>query len=223
MAAAKGKSTAAHKAWTVLGVILCAVIIPILALNLTLLVKSFSSDGKPATVGGVFPLVVLTDSMNPVFGSGDLVVYRATEPAAVSKGDIIAFEDPASGGANSSVVTHRVVKVKVAADGSVSWVTKGDANNVRDAQPVPAQNLVGAYWFSVPGAGNAALFLQTPQGIILCVVVPILALVIYDVIRRRIASHSQQAAEAQLRAELEALRAENARLGERGERDSVDG
>lgn len=94
----KGKRSAASKAWAVLGVVLCVIIIPILAINLTLLVKSFSNDGKPATVGGVFPLIVLTDSMNPVFGSGDLVVYRTAEPASIAKGDIIAFTDPASGG-----------------------------------------------------------------------------------------------------------------------------
>lgn len=90
--------SAARKVWTVLGAVLCVIIIPVLAINLTLLVKSFSNDGEPATVGGVFPLVVLTDSMNPVFGSGDLVVYRTVEPSAVAKGDVIAFEDPASGG-----------------------------------------------------------------------------------------------------------------------------
>lgn len=220
MGKAKPKPTAARKAWTVLGVVLCVIIVPILAINLTLLVKSLSNDGKPATVGGVFPLIVLTDSMNPVFGSGDLVVYRTADAASVAKGDIIAFEDPASGGATKSVVTHRVVKVTKDADGGVAWVTKGDANNTRDAQPVPAQNLIGALWFVVPGAGNIALFIQTPQGIILCVVVPILLLVIYDVIRRRINASAQKSEADALRAEVEALRAENARLGEQRSSDA---
>lgn len=82
---------------------------------------------------------------------------------------------------------------------------------------------MGAYWFSVPGAGNVALFLQTPQGIILCVVVPILLLVGYDVIRRRIAAHSQQSEAEQLRAEVEHLRAENARLEGREGSSDADG
>lgn len=127
---------------------------------------------------------------------------------------------PHRGGSSKSVVTHRVVKVKTAADGSVSWVTKGDANNTRDVQPVPAQNLIGTLWFTVPGAGSVALFIQTPQGIILCVVVPILLLVIYDVIRRRVNAAVQKSEADALRAEVEALRAQNARLGEQGSSDA---
>lgn len=71
---------------------------------------------------------------------------------------------------------------------------------------MPAQNLVGVYRSRIPGAGNIAMFMRTTQGLIVCVVCPILLLVDYDIIRRRMyeKSHNQDT-DALLR-ELEELR-----------------
>ena len=198
-----GKTGVGHKLATILGAVLCVLLLPILIINITLIVRSFVDQEKVPSVVGICPLIVLTDSMYPEIQSGDLIICHTEKPENIRAGDVIAFFDPAGNG--SSVVTHRVVKV-TQENGSLAWKTKGDANNTEDRVLVPAKNLVGVYRSRIPGAGNIAMFMQTTQGLILCVICPIVLLVGYDIIRRRIYEKShKQDTEALLR-ELEELR-----------------
>ena len=199
----KEKSSAIYKLLTVIGTILCIILIPILVINCILIVKSFTSEEVP-DVAGTLPLIVLTDSMYPVIESGDLIICHTAEPEDIKVGDVIAFFDPASN--NSAIVTHRVLEV-IEEDGRISWKTKGDNNNTEDRLPVYEDKLVAVYEGTrIPGAGNVALFMQTTPGLIVCVVCPILLLVGYDMIRRRMYEKSNKQDTDALLAELEELR-----------------
>lgn len=198
-----------HRILTVIGAVLCVVLIPILILNCTLIFKSYTNKDQVPSVGGVFPMIILTDSMEPVFSSGDLIICHTIDAEDVKEGDIICFYDPAGNG--TSTVTHRVTKVTTDESGALAWETKGDANNTEDGTLVPAKNLVGIYKSHLSGLGNVAMFMQTTQGLIICVICPIILLVAYDVIRRRIYEKSKKKDTDALIAELEALRAEKER------------
>jgi len=71
--------------------------------------------------------------------------------------------------------------------------------------------LVGVYQTRIAGLGNVAMFMQSSTGLIVCVVLPIVLLVAYDMIRRRLYEKKKDDDNAALLAELEALRAEKAR------------
>ena len=203
MSQQKQKSTTMHKVLTIIGTVLCVILIPILVINCILIVKSFTSEDVP-NVAGTLPLIVLTDSMYPVIESGDLIICRTEEPENIQVGDVISFFDPAGNG--SSIVTHRVVEV-TEQNGEIAWRTKGDNNNTEDRLPVPADKLVAVYHDTrLPGVGNVALFMQTTPGLIVCVVCPILLLVGYDMVRRRMYEKSNKKDTDQLLAELEELR-----------------
>ena len=204
-AQAKQKPAAAHIVLTVIGAVLCVVLIPILIINCTLIFRSYTNPDQVPAVGGVVPLVVLSDSMYPQIKSGDLIVCHTVKPEEVTTGDVIAFFDPA--GSGSSIVTHRVVEI-VAEEDSLSFRTKGDANNVEDQALVPAENLVGRYSFGIVGLGNVAIFMSTTQGLLLCVVLPLVLLITYDLVRGRRQEKARLNDADALRAELEALRAE---------------
>ena len=204
---AKEPTTLTHKILTVVGTVLCIILIPILIANVTLIIRSYTSPDKVPSVGGVVPLIVLTDSMYPYIHSGDLILCDVAQPEEVEKGDVISFFDPAGNG--TSVVTHRVLEV-TEENGQIAWRTQGDANNTEDKDLVPAVNLVGVYRTRIPGAGNVAMFMQTTAGLIVCVVLPLILLVGYDLIRRRMYEKKQQADTDALLAELQALKAEKA-------------
>ena len=188
-----------HKILTVIGTVLCVILLPVLIINCILIVKSYTSEEVP-DVGGYLPLIVLTDSMYPVIESGDLIICHTAEPEDIQVGDVIAFFDPAGNG--SSIVTHRVLEVTE--DG---WRTKGDNNNTEDRLTVKPDDLVARYdGTRIAGAGNVALFMQTTPGLILCVVCPILLLVGYDMIRRKQYEKSSKKDTDALMAELEELR-----------------
>ncbi len=198
------KTSAGHKIGTVIGTILCILLVPVLVINISLIIRSYTNPDKVPSLGRFLPLIVLTDSMYPEIESGDLIICRTAEPEGIAVGDVIAFFDPAGNG--SSVVTHRVVEV-TEQDGALAWRTKGDANNVEDSALVPAGNLVGVYRSRIAGAGNIAMFMQTTQGLIICVVCPILLLVGYDIVRRRLYEKAHQQDTDALLKELEDLRA----------------
>lgn len=155
--------------------------------------------------------------MEPEISSGDLIIVKQIDSSEVKENDIIAFFDPDGNG--QSILTHRVVNV-TEEDGKTAFITKGDANNSEDRQPVPSDQLVGGYVLRIPGMGNIAMFMQTTAGLIVCVVLPLIILVGFDFIRRRqFEKTSRQDTEALL-AELEALKAEKASKEEKTEEDN---
>ena len=197
------KTTPPHKLLTVIGTVLCIILLPILVINCILIVKSYTSEEVPS-VAGTLPLIVLTDSMYPVIESGDLIICHTAEAEEIQVGDVIAFFDPAGNG--SSIVTHRVIEV-TEKNGEPAWRTKGDNNNAEDRLIVPAEKLVAVYeGRRLAGIGNVALFMQTTPGLIVCVVCPILLLVGYDMLRRRMYEKATREDTEKLLAELEELR-----------------
>lgn len=198
----KDKSTT-HKVLTIVGIVLCVILIPILIVNCILIVKSFVSDDVPS-IGGVTPLIVLTDSMYPEIKSGDMIICDDVKPKDVKVGDVISFFDPAGNG--TAIVTHRVVEV-TEQNGKIAWRTKGDNNNTDDKLPVTEDKLVAIYEGTrIPKLGSVALFMQTTPGLIVCVVCPILLLIGYDIIRRKLYEKANKKETDALLQEVEELR-----------------
>lgn len=107
---------------------------------------------------GFRALIVRSGSMEPTVSTGDVVVTRLVRPSAVSKGDIVTFQDPSRAG---ELVTHRVVKTRRDGD-VVSFVTRGDANSGQEEWSVDADGTVGAMAFRIPKAGYLLAWLRTP-------------------------------------------------------------
>lgn len=205
----KKESTAANKVLTVIGIVLCVILVPMLIVNCTLIIKSYVNTEKVPTFGGFCPMIVLTDSMNspdeePRISKGDLIICATIDAKDVKEGDVISFFDPEGNG--TSVVTHKVIEV-IEEDGKISFRTKGTNNNTEDKTPVPAENLVGVYKLRIPFAGHVAIFLQTTPGLIVCIVLPIVLFVAYELIRRRKFDKAKQEDTDALLKELAALRA----------------
>ena len=191
---------------TIVGIVLCVLLVPILVFNCTMIVKGWVNKDEVPSIGGVSPLIVLTDSMDPVIKSGDIILTKQIEGEDVVKGDVISFFDPAGNG--TSVVTHRVVDIKTE-KGEIFFQTKGDANNIEDRRWVSENALVGKWTERrIPLVGHVALFMQSTVGLLLCIFLPLALFVGYDVMRRRKQASVAKDDVAALKAELEALKAE---------------
>jgi signal peptidase len=201
-------STKLHKALTIIGIVLCVILIPMLIINCTLIVKSIVNEDEVPSIGKATPLIVLTDSMYDEIKSGDIIITMKAEPDEVEVGDVISFFDPAS--RTNAITTHRVYEI-YEEEGMLYFRTKGDNNNTEDKEPVPGENLVGIWeGVRIGGVGRVALFMQTTPGLILCVVLPLLLLIGYDILRRRIYEKKNGKDVDALMAELEALKAAKA-------------
>lgn len=203
----KKTTSAGQKILSIIGLVLCVVFGLMLICNITIIVKGTIYPDRPPSVLSVTPLVVLSGSMSgdaeDHIEVGDLIFVGKAEPEDLKVGDVIAFMEEGS----TTVITHRIIAVETAEDGLIQWQTKGDANPSADTEPVHQNNLVGIYRFRIPKVGDFALFLQEPMGMVLFIGVPLLAFIIYDIIRRQKYANKESKKTAELEAELERLRA----------------
>lgn len=189
---------------SVAGIIFCIIFGVMLLCNLTIIIKGTANPDAPPSILGVTPLVVQSGSMSgdapDHIEVGDLIFVNRVDANTLKKDDIIAFTE------NKIVVTHRIVDVKKGEDGSPVFTTKGDANNIVDAEPVTAENIIGVYKGRVPMLGDFAMFLQQPLGMIIFIGVPLFSFIIYDIIRRQKYARRKNESMVEMEAELERLR-----------------
>lgn len=205
----KQKQSTAGRVLSILGIVACILLIPILVLNMILIVQGFTADSSSIpNIGGVFPLMVQSGSMSGCIEEGDLIFSHTIDnKTSLQVDDIVTFWDD---GAGSILVTHRIIDITTDDDGNVAYRTKGDANNASDARLVSSDDIVGVYDFRVPGLGNVAMFMQTIPGLIICVFVPLALFILYDIIRRRHIEKSERIETAALLEELKRLKKEAA-------------
>lgn len=128
---------------------------------------------------GARPYTVLTGSMEPAISAGDVVVDERISPLSAEVGDVVTFRDPED---QSRQITHRVVRIRPA--GSHLWfVTRGDANNTAERWRIAADGQLGRVLYTIPLIGYAAVLTQTPLGLALLVIVPVLLLALDELLR----------------------------------------
>ena len=134
-------------------------------------------------------VVVVSGSMEPQIHKGDLLFVMGREPENIKNGtiidkdgDIIVFN--AQGlwpYAPIEPIVHRVIEKYQIGD---TWYfrTKGDANSMPDAAPVPEGRIIGVVVGGIPYIGWVKIFL-TDSGLLIPLLVIISALLIISIVR----------------------------------------
>lgn len=110
-------------------------------------------------MAGIFiyePIAVLSNSMNPVFYRGDVVIYRKVDNNKlknIKKYNIIVYSK------DGQAVVHRVVD-KYIKNGETYFITKGDANISNDLNPVSESQVIGVYQLSIKYIGYPSVWLN---------------------------------------------------------------
>jgi signal peptidase I len=101
-------------------------------------------------VAGATPLTVLTQSMEPLYPPGTLLFVRPVKQADIKIGDVLTYQIQSG---RPAVISHRVIAINNPADGTRTFILKGDNNSDADpAAVIPAQ-IKGRLWYSVPMLG----------------------------------------------------------------------
>lgn len=153
--------------------LMTTVIFLVFLITLFLVIFTKASGGEPNLFGYQLK-TVLSGSMEPEIKTGAILSIKETEdPTVFQTGDIITFNTE-----DEILVTHRITEVKQS--GQV-YITKGDANDAADREPVMAANIIGSYTgFTIPYLGYALNFANTREGAALLLVVPGILLLIYS-------------------------------------------
>ncbi|EGC01801.1 signal peptidase I [Ruminococcus albus] len=146
-------------------------IVLILALLITIIVFSSGRNNGVANLLGYIPMTVESDSMKPTFAKDDLIMCKEIDDVySLQKGDVITFWTIIDGQKVKN--THRIVDI-TEIDGSRSFVTRGDNNQIDDTIPVLPGDVIGKWTeFKIGGFGKVMNFLRTKKGFFICIVIP---------------------------------------------------
>jgi signal peptidase len=134
-------------------------------------------------------VVVISGSMEPNIHKGDLLFVAGIDAEDIKNGtaedkngDIIVFD--AQGlwpNAPLEPIVHRVIDKYQVGD---TWYfrTKGDANVIQDAAPIPESRIIGVVIGGIPYIGWVKIIL-TESGLLIPLLVVISALLIFSIIR----------------------------------------
>lgn len=147
----------------------------VLIATLFLVVTTKLSGGEPQVFGYQLK-TVLSGSMEPEIKTGSVLsIKEADDPTSFQKGDVITFHAE-----DELLITHRIMEVKQ--DGE-SYITKGDANNAPDKEPVMAENIIGFYTgLTIPYLGYILYFSNTSEGAALLLIIPGICLLLYTAV-----------------------------------------
>lgn len=146
------------------------------AFILFLVYQSKGDVEKGPSFFGYKPLTILSNSMQPAFRAGDVIIINT---ALVPKeNDIITFKRP-----DKMLVTHRIVGVKSNKEG-VLFQTKGDFNNNEDELLITEEEILGVQTLVIPYAGYAAKFVSGPIGFFMLVAMPVVLFLTLEIFQR---------------------------------------
>ncbi|HLQ97621.1 MAG TPA: signal peptidase I [Candidatus Dormibacteraeota bacterium] len=150
--------------------LLYAVLISVMAV-----VVSMRVSGEDVSLFGYKMKTVLSGSMEPGIQTGSIIAIKEPEPNyTFEKNDVITFITD-----EEKLITHRIDKVR---NDNKSYVTKGDANDAVDLEPVRRENIIGVYTgFTIPYLGYVSTFVNSKEGLALLLILPGIGLIFYSV------------------------------------------
>ena len=167
------------KIYNVLNKILTFFIIISSLVAVMMVIQMIKEPDKIPSFLGYKVLQVMSGSMEDVFSVGDVILIKETKQEEIKKGDIVTFK-------KENIITHRIVEINKNND-AMYYTTKGDNNNVNDAEKVKYEEIEGKYITKFVFIGYLLNFLNTTEGFIILVSLPIIviAFTIYRELRNK--------------------------------------
>ena len=129
-------------------------------------------------MGTTTPLVVVTSgSMIPALQVGDLLVLRGVPEDQLQVGNIIVFKDNDPHFQTDNPIVHRIISIENV-DGELRFYTKGDANASQDPGYRTYDEIIGVMVTAIPYIGSVSMFLKTPEGIAVIIILFIVILIV---------------------------------------------
>lgn len=129
--------------------------------------------GQTPSLFGFYIFRVSSDSMEPTFVVGDVILVKSAEPEDIHKDDIITYKSR-DGSMRGRDVTHRVVTDPVIKEDIYYYQTQGDAVGAPLDKVITYEQVEGKFLCKLSWLGKVHEFLITPKGVITLIVIIIL-------------------------------------------------
>ena len=185
------------------------VVLVAVAMMVFTIVSVNTFDRNDRDIMGYRFYIVLSDSMSATdFNAGDLILVKKVDPTTLEAGDIISYQSQNSEN-YGAVVTHKIREKTTDPKGNPGFITYGTTTDVNDETVVTYPFILGQYKLALPQVGTFFQFLKTPQGYIVCILIPFLLLILYQGLNCvRIFKAYKKEQMAELQAEKDALEAQ---------------
>ena len=169
------------KVWNIISTALVWLMVAVAVFMMVFTIISVNTFNRnDREIFGMRFYIVLSDSMAATdFDAGDLVVIKEIDPRTLQPGDIIAYQSQNTENYGATV-THKIRAKTTDANGNPGLITYGTTTGVDDETVVTYPFILGQYQLALPKVGTFFQFLKTPQGYIVCILIPFLALIIYQ-------------------------------------------
>lgn len=153
-------------------------VVIVFAIGVTLISLN-SGNNNISKIGKYIPLNVKTNSMEPTIMKGDFIVAEEVDTKDLKVGDVISFL--ATEQDTVIVKTHRIISIDDSTN-DVSFITRGDNNEVNDSVPVFPSDVVGKWNnLRLSKVGTILDFVGSQMGFLFCIVLPLLILFVYQI------------------------------------------
>ena len=169
------------KAWKIISTVLVWLVVIVAVFMMVFTIISVNTfDRNDRKIFGYRCYIVLSDSMSATdFDAGDLVLVKEVDPTTLQEGDIIAYQSQNSENYGATV-THKIRSKTTDRHGNPGFITYGTTTDKNDETVVTYPFILGKYQAKLPKMGTFFQFLKTPQGYIICILVPFLLLIVYQ-------------------------------------------
>ncbi len=181
-------------------------------------------DKNDRSILGVRFYIVQTDSMSKSennkdmdvhFNAGDIVLIKnVDDPTALSEGDIIAFLSTNTDNYGETI-THMIKTVRKENGVTIGYDTYGTNTGTVDEKMVKPEYVIGEYAGKLPWLGHFFAFTKSNMGYVVCILVPFLLLILYNVLNViRLSRQYKREQNAEIEAERAAIAEERAQNAE---------
>ena len=142
-------------------------VLPIIIWNLAIIIQTLQNPNETPSVFGIKIFCIISGSMEPNISINDLLIIKEVSQNEINSKDIISFT------VNGETITHRIENISTDESGDLVYTTKGDANNIEDADTIKFEDIEGKYIGKIPKIGKIILALKskTTLGIVLLVLI----------------------------------------------------
>ncbi len=168
--AIKNRKSKAQTIRKTISIIIYILLTPLLIYNISLIAQAITNPNKTPSFMGIKTYTIISGSMEPEFKIGDIVIVKETKEDEIKEQDVISFRH------GQSIITHRIIAIEEI-ENKKTYKTKGDSNNVEDAESIDFALVEGKVIGRIPFLGRVS---QLLQGKVTLIVIALMAYIYFS-------------------------------------------
>lgn len=122
---------------------------------------------------------VVTESMEPKYNIGDVLLSKEVDPSSIKVGDAISYRGR-TGDVYGKIITHQVISIEQNTRGEYLFRARGLQNIIEDPT-IYEDQLIGVVKYKIKTLSLLYTIISTQVGFYLCIIVPLVGVIGYEI------------------------------------------